>query len=213
MIDKKFTIAKTGAGVKLKDFKPPVPGLTTKPSVIIGKAVVQALQKTFIVTGTEEEDQTAIASRQFNTPVYSDITFEGSSYTDENNNTITFQTVNIQLVLLTVMNQKNIIRTSLQGRNGDVLEYISDGNYQIKVEGKIFGNGANNYPQEAVQALIAICKAPQSITVTSDFLKMFDISSIAVLSYNIDQVEATRNYQEFTINCLSDKELILLKNA
>lgn len=213
MPDKKFTITKAGAGVKLKDFKPPIPGLTTKPSVIIGKAVVQGLQKTFIITGTEEEDKTAISSRIFNTPVYSDITFEGSSYIDENNNTVTFQTVNIQLVLLTVMNQKNIVRTTLQGRNGDVLEYISDGNYQIKIEGKIFGNGANNYPQEAVQALIAICKAPQSVTVTSEHLKMFDISSLAVISYNIDQIEATRNYQEFNLNCLSDKELILLKNA
>jgi hypothetical protein len=71
----------------------------------------------------------------------------------------------------------------------------------------------NNYPQADVQKLHNICLAPQSINVTSSFLKMFNIEDIVIKSYNIDQQEGMRNCQPFTINCVSDVPLILLKNA
>lgn len=211
---KKFTILKAEQPTPLKKLiSPPIPGLTTKPTVILGKLLLKALKKRYIKTGHEQEDTALVFSKQFNTPVFCDVTFSPGSYIDENGNQINFKGLNIQLALISVMNQKNIIETSLQGRNGTVKEYISDGDYQIKIEGKIYGHGANNYPQDDVQKLIQICKAPQAITITSDFLKLFDVSSIVVKNYTIDQLEGIRNYQEFVLQCLSDKELILLKNA
>lgn len=211
---KKFNILKAENPSSIKKLiTPPIPGLTAKPSIIIGKEVLKVLHKKFIKTGHEQEDTATVFSKQFNTPVFSDVTFSGGNYIDENGNQITFNGLTIQLCLISVMNQKNIIETSLQGRNGTVKEYISDGDYQVKIEGKIYGAGANSYPQDDVQKLIQICKAPQAITVTSAFLKMFDISSIVVRNYTIDQLEGIRNYQEFTLQCLSDRELILLKNA
>ncbi len=210
-----------------KVFTVPTPGLTTKPTVIIGKAALLAYKKLFIslpeqkqredkdfiIDDTETSDPEIGRSRLFNQPIYSDITFNGGSYTDQNNVTQNFQSLNIELVLLTVGNVKNIVKTTLQGRNGTVKEYISDGDYSIKIEGKIFGKGINNYPQDDVQKLLNICLAPQSINVTSSFLKMFNIEDIVIESYNIDQQEGMRNCQPFTLNCVSDTPLILLKNA
>lgn len=210
---KKFDLGKAQEPTSLKSFQPPAPKFQTKPSVIIGKAVVQGLQKTFIKTGTETEDKAVSFSKILNTPIFSDITFSGSQYVDENGNTVTFESLTVQLCLLTVVNMKNIVETTLQGRDGTVKEYISSGDWQVKIDGKIYGDGANNYPQDDVQKLIKICMAPQSITVTSDFLKMFDISSLVIRQQTIPQLEGIRNYQEFSLNCLSDKELILLKNA
>lgn len=209
---KKFNIAKSPGGVRPSNFIPPIPPFQTKPTVIIGSVVSKALKKLFINTGVEEEDITFKFSA-INTPVFSDIFFEGNSYVDENDNTVTFLGLSIDLVLMTVTNQKNIVETVLQGRNGSVKEYISDGDCQIVIEGKIFGAGPNNYPQDEVQTLIEICKAPQAITVTSEYLKMFDVSSLVIRSLTLPQEEATRNYQAFTLNCLSDRDLILLKNA
>lgn len=212
MIDKRFTITEAAGGVKPKNFTPPIPGFQTKPSVIITKATLQVLQKTFINTGSEETDSTEIFS-PLNTPVYSDITFEGGQYIDDNGNNVSFVSVNVQLAIIFMTNQKNIIETQLQGRDGTVKEYISSGDYQIRIEGRVFGKGANNYPIDEVQNLIAICDAPQAITVTSDYLKMFNVTSIVIKQADFDQVEGERNYQHFKLTCVSDRELILLKNA
>jgi hypothetical protein len=214
-MEKKFNILQTTGTPKLKDFSLPTPGIQTKPKVILGQAALNAVKKTFIVTGREERDAQIGTSKIFNTPIYSNITFNTGSYVDQNNRTINYA-VNglvIEDCLVTVMNTKNIIKTSLQGRNGTVKEYISDGDYQIKIEGRIYGNGMNDYPQELVQKLHGICLAPQSINLTSTFLKLFNIEDIVIESYNIDQQEGVRNCQPFVLNCVSDYPLILLKNA
>jgi len=210
---KKFSILRTEQIKPKGKFTPPVPIFQTKPTVIIGEVAARAFKKAFISVGEEVEDQEVGRSRLLNTPIYSDITFNSGSYVDQNGLTQTYQSLNIELVLLSVMNTKNIIETTLQGRNGTVKEYISDGDYQIKIEGKLFGRGANNYPQEDVQKLLSICLAPQAINVTSTFLKMFNVEDIVIKSYTIDQQEGMRNCQPFTLNCVSDYPLILLKNA
>jgi hypothetical protein len=207
MEEKKFNIIQTTGTPKLKDFNLPTPGVQTKPKIIIGQAGLNLVKKTFIVTGREEKDAEIGKSQIFNVPIYSNITFNAGSYTDQNNRTINYASGNLVIedCLVTVMNTKNIIKTSLQGRNGTVKEYISDGDYQIKIEGRIYGNGMNDYPQELVQKLHGICLAPQSINLTSTFLKLFNIEDIVIESYNIDQ--------QFVLNCVSDYPLILLKNA
>lgn len=212
-MEKKFTI-NNPEQINSKSFTPPpVPNIAAKPTVIIGKQALAAEKKIFLKVTPEQEDQPIGNSAIFNRPIYSDITFFSGSYVDQNGRTIEYGPLNIQDVLITVMNQKNIIETTLQGRNGTVKEYISDGDFQIKIEGRIYGGGMNNYPQEAVQKLIGICEAPQALNVVSSFLKMFDVDNIVVKSYNIDQLEGIRNYQPFTLNCVSDYPLILLKNA
>ncbi len=196
-----------------KHFTIPAPGFQTKPTVVIGTAALQVARKVFINTTIEAEDQEIGRSRIFNQPIYSDITFSAGSYTDENNLTQNYDSLNVEDCLITVMNTKNIIKTTLQGRNGTVKEYISDGDFTIKIEGRIYGQGMTNYPENEVQKLLAICLAPQSVTVTSSHLKLFNVEDIVIESYNIDQVEGVRNYQPFTLNCVSDTPLILLKNA
>lgn len=209
----KFKVSGTEQPKQKKNFNLPTPGFQTKPTVILGKVGLQAVKKIFINTGVEVSDKEIGRSRIFNQPIYSDITFTGGSYTDQNNNTVNFSSLNIEQVLITVRNTKNIITTTLQGRNGTVKEYISDGDYTIRIEGMIYGNGMNNYPELDVQNLINICLAPQSINVVSSFLKMFNVEDIVIESYDIEQQEGVRNCQPFTLYCLSDVPLILLKNA
>jgi hypothetical protein len=213
MAEKKFNILQTTGTPKLKDFTIPTPGVQTKPKIILGTAALNLARKTFIITDAEIEDPTIGKSQIFNRPIYSNIVFDSGTYTDQNNRTITYPELTIEDCLVTVMNTKNIVKTTLQGRNGTVKEYISDGDYQIKIEGRIYGKGMNNYPQTEVQHLHAICLAPRSIGLTSTFLKLFNIQDIVIESFNIDQQEGVRNCQPFILNCVSDYPLILLKNA
>lgn len=223
----KFNITQSQPVPQKKDFQIPLPGFQSKPSVIIGKAAIQAYHKIFIaaptpgqredkqylITQQEIEDQPIGRSKIFNQPIYSDLTFSAGSYVDNNGNTVNYDSLQIDLVIITVRNSKNIIKTALQGRDGTVKEYISSGDDDIKIEGVIYGNGINNYPQSDIQKLIALTDVPQSLKVTSSFLKMFNIQDIVIEDSDIKQMEGARNYQPFTLYCCSDTPLILLKNA
>lgn len=195
-----------------KNFTIPKPGYQSKPTVIIGQAAFHTA-KSFINTEVEVSDEAIGTSKIFNQPIYCDITFSGGSYADQDGTTINYDSLNVEDVLVTVMNTKNIVKTTLQGRNGTVKEYISDGDFQIKIEGRVYGKGINNYPQDQVQKLIGLAAVPEALKVTSAFLKLFNIENIVIESYNIDQMEGTRNVQPFIFNCVSDYPLILLKNA
>lgn len=208
-----FQINKSEQPKQKKNFTVPKPGIQTKPTIIIGQILNGVAKKTFIQTGEEVSDEPIGTSKIFNVPIYCDITFNAGSYLNQDGLEINYQSLNLENVLVTIGNTKNIIKTKMQGRNGDIKEYISDGDFVIKIEGKIYGKGMNNYPIEEVQKLLSICFAPQSINITSGFLKMANIEDIVIESYNIDQMEGVRNYQPFTLNCLSDYPLILLKNA
>ena len=121
------------------------------------------------------------------------------------------KSLEIDMVLIDVSMSKNIIKTPIQGMNGTVKEYISDGDYVINIQGGIFNNkDSNAYPEDDVLTLIEICQKQESIRVISKFLEHFDISDIVIENYKLSAKEATSNVQFFTINAISDmpKELI-----
>lgn len=115
------------------------------------------------------------------------------------------------MVLINVGMSKNIIKTAIQGMNGTVKEYISDGDYTINIKGALISDiKSNNYPEDEVLTLIEICKKQESIRVESGFLNRFDIDDIVIENYKLEAGEATRNIQFFDINAISDtpEELI-----
>ena len=117
----------------------------------------------------------------------------------------------LDMVLMNVSMTKNIIKTAIQGMNGTVKEYISDGDYAISIQGAIFSNkNSNEYPEDDVLTLIEICKKQESVRIQSKFLEHFDITDIVIESYKLEAKEATQNVQFFSINAVSDmaKELI-----
>ncbi len=117
----------------------------------------------------------------------------------------------IDFVLMTVSMTKNIIKTSIQGMNGTVKEYISDGDYAINIKGAIINDkNSNEYPEDDVLTLIEICKKQKNIRVVSKFLENFDITDIVIENYKLEAKEATNNIQFFDINAVSDtpQELI-----
>ena len=116
-------------------------------------------------------------------------------------------------VIIEVSQTKNIITTAIQGRNGTVKEFVSDGDFAITLTGVIIGRNedgevkdiGNVYPFDDVQKLVTICKVPAPISVISTFLGLiFGINEVVITDYNIPQREATRNMQPFQISMLSD---------
>ena len=66
-------------------------------------------------------------------PVWANVILQ---YTDPNTNTTT--SIDLQTVLLEVTQTRLIVKTALQGKDGTVKEYISEGDYNIEIIGGIF---------------------------------------------------------------------------
>lgn len=157
-------------------------------------------------------EQAAIPDKKswLGTPVYDILRINAFSYTDEKGNQINIASViDFETVLMEVTQTKNIITTAVQGRNGTVKEYISEGDYQISINGVISSKYNNVAPFEIdinyVNSIFSMLKANVAIPISSNFLNMFQINSMVVLDYKFNQIEGARNTIGFSMNCLSDE--------
>lgn len=151
------------------------------------------------------------------TPIYSNLWFgkidvsgstEDPKYIDVDGKEKTYKPVIVNNLLLNVTPQKNIIKTPVNGRNGTVKQYISDGDYQIEAKITIASN-KNQYPEDEVKELIALCQLPIPIPVNSWYLDMFGITDVVIESYQMGQMEGNHNMQVITINMISDSPIDL----
>lgn len=112
-------------------------------------------------------------------------------------------------VVAAVSRRKNIVSTQMVGMDGTVKEYINNGDYDINI---VVGVSAKDgdaivdeYPSDALRELTGFLEASTALSVYSEFLDVFDISSIVVTSYAVSQDTAS-NYQSVSISAVSDEE-------
>ncbi len=132
------------------------------------------------------------------TPVVSDLVLESTDV--QFANTLKFE---LQTVLLTVSQAKIIKRTAIDGRAGTIKEYVSDDDYEVKIQGAIV-NPAGSFPTEDVRKLRAILLKPKAIKAISDYLLLFNIYDIVISGYSFGQKEGYQNLQFFEITAYSD---------
>lgn len=114
--------------------------------------------------------------------------------------------------LIRINQSKHIVTTALQGRNGTVKEYISDGDYLLNIEaGVISENGVYDYPIDKMSQLARLLKLNETLSVQSDFLDVFGIDSVVVSDYGLTQ-ETHSNRQSIQISLLSDEAYIIRLN-
>jgi hypothetical protein len=125
--------------------------------------------------------------------------------------------------IMTVNQERNIVETGLQGRNGTVKQYISDGDFGINVQASLTNDyllsteglfeSFDGYPLDELKLFIKnVLKVNTALEVTSDWLDLFGIRSVVIKSYDFEQ-ETYSNRQTFTMQMLSDEpfEIKLLK--
>lgn len=164
----------------------------------------------------QQEGLDGSSSGNFGLPVFDIVTFGGENgvrYKTTDGKSIAIGRLDVGVALCTVNMTKNIVVTSIQGRNGTVKEYISDGDYQINIKGVIVINAQDAYPEFEVNVLKQYCDAPIEIPVACTYLNRFGIKNIVITDYSFEQSEGMRNVQTFTINCLSDNPIELKSKA
>lgn len=141
-------------------------------------------------------------------PVLSFFEFKEGAFVTGSGETVSYTGVRLTSVLVDITQTKNIVTTAINGRNGTVKEYVSDGDYVIVLTGKIVSSN-NIYPVAEVRALKELMAVPDSLEFSCPFLEQFDITNVVVTDFTLNESEGFRNEQPFTISLLSDSVITL----
>ncbi|MEG3973465.1 DUF6046 domain-containing protein, partial [Microcoleus sp. herbarium8] len=161
-------------------------------------------------------DFTFVSVRAFTPlqPTVGQVNFTGSDYNGVPTLTslaLEYKNKRVELLecIVTINQEKNIVTTPMQGRDGTIKEYISDGDYAITIDAAVnsyneadFEN-SKAYPKEKLDELIRFFKVKDGLEIQSDFLTLFGIHSAVIKTYGMVQ-ETHSNRQSFQIQMLSD---------
>lgn len=114
----------------------------------------------------------------------------------------------LESAVLEVSQQKNIVKTAIQGRDASVLEFINNGDFVISVGGLLCTNDAN-YPMDQVLQLVNFMKLKKPIEVKHELLNALGIYEIVVFDYKIPKTPHF-NCQAFSFNCEASEPLPLI---
>tara|TARA_R110000796_G_scaffold55294_2_gene128850 strand:- start:3948 stop:4589 length:642 start_codon:yes stop_codon:yes gene_type:complete len=193
------------------------------PEVILKGFGLTALRTKFYknnINQEEQDDEGPGTTSYLGTPVFADLVFIPGEYKDKTGESIQYgqilkndaqgENFVINTVLIDVSQQKQIIKTNIQGVAGTVKEYISKGDYQLIIRGALVSGSSVLYPTDQVQQLKEYLEAEVSLGVASRFLDdIFDVQNIVIESYNFPQREGYQDQQLFEISAISDEPIEL----
>lgn len=145
------------------------------------------------------------------TPVMDDLTFEAGRYQElgakEGDEPLSYPAITIDTVVFTVNKVRNVIKTAVQGRNGTVKEYVSDGDYSISCQG-VISNRDNFFPEDQARLLRQVFEVPQQLPIVSLYLNnVHEIFNIVVESWSMPFTAGKRNEIPFSFIAVSDVPL------
>lgn len=159
-----------------------------------------------------EDGDIPIGFTYLGTEIFSSLVFKEVKIEDPDVDPSEFETlaeIDLITVILSVSERKNVVSTQVQGRRGEVKEYISGGDFTIRVRGSIVGEQRGVAPYDQAALLSAHLTLGQSLEVAGNFLDVFDITTVVIMDYDISEVLGSRNQFDFTINMVSDTPIEL----
>lgn len=114
----------------------------------------------------------------------------------------------LDTAIVSIQQARNIVKTPIQGRDGTVKEYISDGDYQISVNG-ILASNSLRYPKSYVVELVEFMKLKQSIEVVSPLLNTIGVYELVVEDWSLPHTEYV-NCQSYSFSAVSEKPIELI---
>ena len=158
---------------------------------------------------------------QLGTPVYDKLIIPAGRYDSYNDQTqkyeeIAYEQIILNDVLLNVNLDRNIAITKITGRAGTVKEFVSNGDYNINVSGKIVSPWQYQ-PSAEIKKINAIFRVEKEIEVFSRFLNdLFNITHIVIVGRpQVSEMEGSRNTLNISFRAISyeDIKLEVIENA
>jgi hypothetical protein len=156
----------------------------------------------YSLPGSDED--TPVGFSYLGTPVFSNISFEATDYHDFDDVAHTFGGATLNICLMSVTRENVIIETAIQGRNGMVMEQVSNGNYRITINGFLDSTLNNVAPYQEMDAFNQLSNVLGSVKVNSHFLNSLEVYEVVVNSVNFSEIEGTRNLIAISMNLTSE---------
>lgn len=162
------------------------------------------------------DEETSMEISPLGTPILEQITLQAGTYN-------TFEIIKGVPVKKTVEKQpyvfdlwpmidmrqdKVIITTPINGRDGTVKEYIYTDDHQITIRGLLVGEG-NSYPYDSRRELKNTFKKNSSYGVSSRVMNDDGVFALVIKSIEITDLEGYNNICPFVITAISDKDVLL----
>jgi hypothetical protein len=147
---------------------------------------------------------------EFNLRVFAPLVFEPLVKKD-----LTLPSLRIDAVTINLNRSKTIKKEGIEGRDSTIKEHITNGDFNIAIDGLIANETGDEYPKEKLFLLKQFLNAPYALRVTHAILNRFGIYELVIDSYSIPSISGTKNIQKFTASATSDEtvELIIRDNA
>ena len=115
---------------------------------------------------------------------------------------------------LQISSKNNIVLTTVQGRDYSRKEFISGGDFEISISGKITSKYPEIYPEAEVSKFLKLMQYKGVVNCDNTILRQFNISQLIVQSYSFPTSEY-RNIQPYTLTCVAvePSEAVELKIA
>lgn len=193
------------------------------PEIILKGFGLQSLKAKYYkarINEEEPDENDPNLTSYLGTPVFANLVFIPGEYKDKRGDQVVYgqifanddinENFIVNTVLIDVSQQKQIIKTNIQGVAGTVKEYISKGDYQITIRGALVSESSLKYPEQEVAQLKEYLEAETAIGIASRFLNdVFDVQTIVVESFSFPQLEGTQNVQLFEVSAVSDDPIEL----
>ncbi|KAA6302872.1 MAG: hypothetical protein EZS26_001042 [Candidatus Ordinivivax streblomastigis] len=113
-----------------------------------------------------------------------------------------------------VSGKNNIVLTTVQGRDYTRKEFISGGDLEISINGKITSKYPDVYPEAEISKFLKLMQYKGVIDCDNTILRQFNISQLIILSFSFSPSDC-RNIQPYTLSCVAvePSEAIELKIA
>jgi len=156
----------------------------------------------------------AIKTSMLGTPIMSNITLIAPAYnSDEQREEGAFETesggyidrIDLDHVMVSVKQQKMIVKTQVEGMDGTIKEYVSLGDYEITIDGALVNMEDNaSSPDEIESDLVRFLNYNDSIEVVGKAISAYGIRSVVVIDYVRSEKRGYINEVPFRIRLLSD---------
>lgn len=101
-----------------------------------------------------------------------------------------------------VSSRNNILMTQVQGRDYSRKEFISGGDLEISISGRITSKYPDVYPQAEVAKFLKIMQFKGVIDCDNTILRQFKISQLIIRDYAFQSSDC-RNIQPYTLSCVA----------
>lgn len=113
-----------------------------------------------------------------------------------------------------VSSRNNIVLTTVQGRDYTRKEFVSGGDLEISISGKITSKYPDVYPEAEVSKFLKLMQYKGVIECDNTILRQFKVDKLIVLNYSFPASDC-RNIQPYTLSCVAvePSEAVELKLA